>query len=611
MSDVDPALLREAFVDPIRFALLVDDEFPAYGALASGEKDALERAAGSEVLDLLKLCRGRGWLCDVESDLEVIRNAGAHLSQSDLAIVDFHLDGAKDEDSSAAIRLLQRLAATPHFNLAVVYTRTDLPAAALDVAFSLGAGRVVTGAQATGGEDQLEELAADKVDVAPDLRVVAAVAAERWNDPALAQLKTRWREALGEDPLPAIKAQFARYFQARIGEDIFADRVPDKSVTFDFAGEVPWVSADNLFVAFVAKDGGADGLVERLCQALEAWNPSALKVLLVQARAELEKAGSKHDLGVLRTELRQAGWLYNVLASDPQERGKRIGELYGHLFEGLAARLQTTVGDFGARILAPAEGEAPVAAARRWARLAPAAADGHVIHAANEFLSSTDCESDGRLTTGLVFGVKSNTGSRQLWVCVTPSCDLVPGQNELGWDADLKPFKVVYAARLSPAPDAEFDARLREAARGRHLFLTYKGAPLALEVAGESTRQARLEVIFVANDGRIVGGEFEGYLLTKGAQAPQLEAKKFVAVTQLRPGYANKFLLDAGMQKARIGLSWAVAPAAAESPKAEPESLAPSLAPVAASDAESVPILDAEPEDDIVIEAVPEPEIER
>lgn len=560
MSDVNPALLREAFVDPIRFALLVDDEFPAYRALAAGAKDALDRAAGSEVLDLLELCRGHGWLCDVESDLDVIRNAGSHLSQSDLAIVDFHLDGAKDEDSTAAIRLLQRLAATPHFNLAIVYTRTDLPAAALDVAFALGAGRVPTGDHLNRGEAQLEQLTDEEEDVAPELNVMAAIAAERWNDPSVARTKARWRDVLDAEPTPALKAQFARYVGARVGEEVRDARPRDTSVTFDLSGPVPWVSADNLFVAFVAKEGGANVLVERLCQALEAWNPPALKVLLVQARAELEKAGSTHDLGVLRSELRQAGWLYNVLTADAQERGKRIGELYGHLFEGLAAGLQATVGEFGGRLLKPRDEEAPMAAVRRWARLKEDAPDGHIVHAANEFLSSSDCDAESRLTTGLVFGVKSGAGSRQLWVCVTPSCDLVPGQNERGWDADMAPFKAVYAARLSAVPAKELDARLREANRGRHLFLTYKSEPMALEVASEKTRQARLEVLFVSNDGRIVDGEFEGFVLTAEGGAPKLEPKTFKTVARLRPGYANKFLMDAGMQKARIGLSWAVAP---------------------------------------------------
>ena len=563
MSDVDPVLLREAFIDPIRSALLVDDEFPPYRALAQGAKDALERAAGSEVLGLLDLCRGKGWLCDIESDLDVIRNAGSHLSQSDLAIVDFHLDGAKDEDSTAAIRLLQTLAATPHFNLAVVYTRTPLSAAALDVAFALGVGRVPTGDLLIRGETQLEQLAEEKQDVAPDLKVMAAVAAERWNDASIAKVKARWRVALNTEPTPALKAQFARYVRVRLSEEVREARTPNDSVTFDHNSAVPWVSADNLFVAFVAKEGGADVLVERLCQAIEAWNPPALKVLLVQARAALEKAGSKHDLGVLRSELRQAGWLYNVLTAAPQERGKRIGELYGHLFDGLAAGLQATVGEFGDRLLKPHDQEPPMAAARRWARLEEQAPEGYIVHAANEFLSSTDCDAEGRLTTGLIFGVKSGAGSRQLWVCVTPSCDLVPGQNELGWDADMAPFKAVYAARLSAAPAEEFDTRLREASRGRHLFLTYKGVPMALEVAAEKTRQARLEVLFVANDGRIVGGEFEGYALTAKGGAPKLEPKTFKAVTQLRPGYANKFLMDAGMQKARIGLSWAAAPPAA------------------------------------------------
>lgn len=594
MSDVGPELLREAFVAPIRFALLVDDEFPAYRALAEGAERAAERALGSGVIGLVELCRARGWLCDVESDLEVIRNAGPHLNQSDLAIVDFHLDGARDEDSTAAVRLLQGLAATPHFNLAIVYTRTALPAAALDVAFALGAGRVATDDLLAKGDALLESLRDNGVDVKPDLSALAAVAREDWSHQVILALKTRWREALeGAEPTNAVKAQFARYFEGRVSEEVRDARKPDPSVAFEIAGPVPWVSADNLFVAFVAKTDPAEVLIERLCQALEAWNPPALKVLLVHARAELEKAGSKHDLGVLRSELRQAGWLYNVLAADPLERGKRIGELYGHLFEGMATRLQASVGAFGGRILAPTDGETPITAARRWARLPEQAPEGYVVHAANEFLSSTECETDGKLTTGLVFTVKSNKGSRQLWVCVTPSCDLVPGQNEAGWDAEMKPFKVVYAARLHEVEKKDFDARLREAAYGRSLFLTFKDEPLAFEVVAADSRQARLEVLFVGNDGRIAGGEFGGYLLKKTAGGPQLVPQAFKTVAQLRPGYANKFLMDAGMQKARIGLSWAPALPVVQDGKTKTESASASAAQSVVAEIVATPEIEA------------------
>ena len=78
---------------------------------------------------------------------------------------------------------------------------------------------------------------------------------------------------------------------------------------YSVLGYLPLILTLSLFVAVVSKADDPEVLLDRLCDALQAWNPPALKVLMVQARAALEKAGSTHDLGVLHSELRQAGWL--------------------------------------------------------------------------------------------------------------------------------------------------------------------------------------------------------------------------------------------------------------------------------------------------------------
>lgn len=50
-------------------------------------------------------------------------NAISHLHQSDLLILDFHLDRANQEDGARAIHILRHLARNDHFNLVVVYTK--------------------------------------------------------------------------------------------------------------------------------------------------------------------------------------------------------------------------------------------------------------------------------------------------------------------------------------------------------------------------------------------------------------------------------------------------------------------------------------------------------
>lgn len=547
MADVDAELLREAFLDPIRFALLVDDEFPSYGTAATAE---------DRVLSMVGLCRQKGWLCDVENDIEKILDieANDHLHQSDLLIVDFHLDAARENDASASIRLLQRLAGSPHFNLAIIYTSGQPEAVALDVAFGLGGGVVATDGEAEAFAEAMEERE-DGFVLEPSMQVLKGVVGDGGAIAALNAEKQRLARHRVRIP-EALAAMAHRYFTSRMDARTIALRPQGITPTCDTGAEVPWISTPNLFVAVVNKEVQPQELIDRLVSALEAWNPTPLQVLVVQARASLERAGSTHDEAVLSSPLVQAGWLLNVLSSEPPERARRLGDLYGQLFAGLAGQLTSTAGAFGAKVLGDAPVEDALTGARKLSRLAENTPDAHVFHAANEFLSSTACASEGRIVPGLVFQTQLGQGAKQLWLCTTPSCDLVPGQSEGGWDGQIGPYKAVYAARLAPISDAELQARLAQATYGRHLFLTIDGTPMAYEIADESKRQAKLEVLFVGDDGRYTGGQFEGLIIRESEGKPAFKAATFRALAQLRPGYANKFLIDAGMQKARIGLSW-------------------------------------------------------
>jgi hypothetical protein len=143
------------------------------------------------------------------------------------------------------------------------------------------------------------------------------------------------------------------------------------------------------------------------------------------------------------------GWLLRILLGKTSvEYRDGIGDLYGRLFERLARKVETSIVDFGMRLIDPAAVEDPIVSARTLAS-APAnlGADG-IYHALNEHLSSDVCE-DGPMTTGVVFrGTRGEV--ERYWLCTSPACDLVPGQNLRGWDGELKPLRPVSVIRLNP-----------------------------------------------------------------------------------------------------------------------------------------------------------------
>ena len=160
MPNISPELLKEAFIDPIRFALVVDDEFPTYSQMARQE---LERYDAARAESLFGFCRSQGWLCDVDNAVRVAEEfeRDKHLNQSDLLILDFHLESDKPEDPTRALGVLQSLAASDHFNLVIIYTAAPPADVARDVAYSLGGGVLISEADEESVSDFIEELDPD------------------------------------------------------------------------------------------------------------------------------------------------------------------------------------------------------------------------------------------------------------------------------------------------------------------------------------------------------------------------------------------------------------------------------------------------------------------
>src|SRR5688572_17638793 len=114
--------IEAAFVASIRSVLLIDDEFPRYDALiASPEKPLPADADRVRAGALWSFCRRRNFACDVEdgSEIDLTNSIPAHIGNSDLIVLDFHL---APNDSAKSLHILNHLAQSHHVNLVVVYT---------------------------------------------------------------------------------------------------------------------------------------------------------------------------------------------------------------------------------------------------------------------------------------------------------------------------------------------------------------------------------------------------------------------------------------------------------------------------------------------------------
>lgn len=315
-----------------------------------------------------------------------------------------------------------------------------------------------------------------------------------------------------------------------------------------------WVSQGNLFAVIVNKSEGASVIEERLHQALIEWAPSPLRVLMVHARASLERAGTISDEKVLDTPRRQAGWLLRILLARNDEETKRyMQELYGRLFERLVSSIESEMVSFGTRLI-NLNGEEPVAVATRMSCAANLTRE-QAYHALNEHLCS-DNYKKLVMTTGVVFRtIKESV--YYYWLCVSPACDLVPGQNSSGWDGDLHPFRPISAVRLAPVKNIiALTDKLQNAEKGRNIFIYVDDEPVALEVANEESRKMRIEVLLLANEGAVIDSRFSGFSISQLKGVPSVQSVDFEVVGVLRADYANKLLADSGHQRSRIGVDF-------------------------------------------------------
>jgi hypothetical protein len=563
MPDITPELLREAFIDPIRFALVLDDDFPTYAQMARKDSGKFDFERASSLFDF---CREQGWLCDVDNAVHVAEEfeRAKHLNQSDLLVLDFHLDPNNPEDPTKALGVLQSLARSNHFNLVIIYTAASPADVARDVAYSLGAGAEITELDIKAVDDFFEELEPDdyeSIKAECNVEIVQGFLSSNDLGVSARQLIRLLHEKGIHKPLTrsAISVLCREYLEGKLSSEILRLRQASAKVEVCFSDAQPiWIAEGNLFAVVVNKSNPVTVLLDKLQDALVSWDPSPLRLLMIHARAALEKVGTTVDSKVLETPRRQAGWLLRIIASTTAvERRNHIKDLYSRLFEKLIVEVDESVVGFGSRLLAGVDGT-PVETA---SRMAKAAGLTHldIYHALNEYLCS-DIHVDGPITTGVVFRApKKDAQGYSYWLCASPACDLVDGQNNTGWDGELHPYRPISAIRLTPVNGLQ--KRLEIATHGRDIFLFIDGAPVVLEVADGTTRKMKLETMLLSGESEIVNAKFSGLIIGPDeAGVPNMIATEFESLALLRSDYANKFLAESGYQRARIGVDFVCFP---------------------------------------------------
>lgn len=575
--------IDEAFIKPIRSVLIVDDDYPTLDEILD---QALARAGGKEppvsdkrwhknpqrIQNVISGFRKpeRPLLVDIHDganvDTKGDKKVAAHLHQSDLLVLDYELDKGKPKDGRRSIEILRGLLANDHFNLVVVHTHEVLDEVFSTILFGILSPSCadLDGAEAQRVADLIETREETDEDVLAKL--TKSVAAGQYlafrNDRTDAEQKM----IEGKQPFAAFRALGAdagwndddqkivlRHMLAK-----FEQGSKQSMCDRDF-GELKWsdrgrkwIKANSVFIAFSSKT--EEDVIAELKAALEDWDPAPSRLFLAKLRAEMDEHGVVAQSKALERKHALAQWYSRLLNADGEQRRWLISESVARHSDQLLGAILDGVENFATRLVnAESESAKGNVDARCKDHFGVDLADKPTKKLAeaehNAFVCSKP-RSGWHLTTGHVFEMKG-----EHWVCLSPACDLVPGQGAARREGlgDYLPF---VAVKLCPK---EIGAKGIDVNSNLFVFLNFgdKLQVFSFNQQGNEKTQPIWRIFYAARNGVFDGG-FKLRIATPEAGKRRLLSVNQPAevVAQLRYEYAINLMQKFGGAMTRVGLDF-------------------------------------------------------
>lgn len=591
--------IREAFIDPIRTVIVVDDEFPTFEGLIDKETSKKIGETGwkpediRRVREIIKFCRedDRKWMVEIndgqfqagpDTDPSI-----AHLHQSDLLILDYHLDPANQNDGVRAIQILRHLARNDHFNLVVVFTKGyegsagPIEQVAREIALCLSSrnAKMEMNSQSLESTNQIVEewedespgisnRLLDSVDEAAYLKVKSRCD-DTYNlseafDLSELQAFMQVLEVVTPAPNAKQRRQILRWAlhhrQDALGSRLWPDGTDGVQYEWNSDG-TNWIRTERLFVTVVGKANAPQELPEKLAAALEKWNPEPHRLLMSRLRAELDEKGVLAEGEILGNYCLQAGWLEEFLTEDSASRAWKIHNSVTRHWESLGSGVHKKVMEFSERLACHLLAMNREKALDLYAPFKMGEKRDEIALQMNRYACSKQVEGH-HLTTGHILRLE-NGGQASNWLCLSPACDLVPGQKTSGWAKRLDGFVAFTAVELF---HVKTETALSKAFGGNHIFLEVDreikcfsfAPPLGGWDGSERVANPKWEQMFADNQGcftapkhislRRVCADKEGSLTVFNAEAQ--------VVAQLRYEYALNLLQRLGANLSRVGLDF-------------------------------------------------------
>jgi len=628
--------IAEAMIEPVRSVLIVDDEYPTLEDLLDGKtaanlkpKDALEVIRGLRAnKDHFK----RPPIIDIHNG--TAPETAEHLHQSDLLILDYFLKGV-GHGGDQAIAILRMLIDNPHFNLIVVHSSEADTAFEEIVLALLSPGWVRQSPEDRQWvEDTLHHAEGD---VEKSLREsikrehylyarghgLHSLLNEAEGSPRLdGFIKVRSKvSAKGED----VTKKILIWCLAKLEEDLSGKMAePGKPQPKWSKGLCKWVWAGSAFIAFSHKAGtqeneagdaadgnfaigeadvGADGEpVKDLVHALNDWKPRPSRLLLAKIRATLESKGVLLENEALGNDKVLANWYYNLLAKGAGANGTEALEAEADTTisrhaELLVDTLRPSIDEFFVALVKSEQDRYRAESSETGKCVKDVWRDQiesyfgvdwsnkklreEALFQHNAFVC-TKVPQGQHLRTGHVFqlsGPAPGTGAdhpedqESTWICLSPMCDLVPGQASKMQVGTSKPFVAVHLKQEEipnewPGQNAKERRKARDDFLGRigsnraFFFQDCEGVRMyCINDYKDEGSNPHWRMLLAKGQGQITK---EGKVLKfkvfqpkwAGNHRPVWKETEATIVGQLRYEYALNLVQKLGVSLSRVGLDF-------------------------------------------------------
>jgi len=315
-------------------------------------------------------------------------------------------------------------------------------------------------------------------------------------------------------------------------------------------GNIPWLRTDRLFLTIISKSESPAVFEDKLSKALVDSFPTPHRLLVAKMRAAIDEHGTRAENAIIANRAVQTAWLDDFLNDKPADEDSTVLVAINRHWEAFGDNLKEDLSKFSGRLrtefLTDDKTQIFIKSGLNQAELLK----DETLADYNGFISTKPFDRS-HLTTGHVF---HSEDKQEFWICLSPACDMVPGQKSAGWSARLgksTPFNGFRLWEVSSALAA------KNARTNHYLFFRLDDKIMAFSIykEGNTGNGPEWEVMFAANAGIFdVEGRLTVAKMVSAEPDLGIVSSTVTVFAQLRAEYALNLLHRVGSFLFRPGL---------------------------------------------------------